>query len=702
LGGLNLRFSDTLMNVNKFLPELFHMDRSIPTQSNYRPEIDGLRALAIVAVIIQHFNKNLLPSGYLGVDIFFVISGYVITSSLLGRTYQNFGDFAIGFYSRRFKRILPALVVCVTITSILICAFDPDPNISLKTGIAALFGGSNIYIYIKAVDYFTTATELNAFTETWSLGVEEQFYLIFPCLFWLSGVHKQTKSGYRNLIWIVSFISVISLGAYIYNGRIDRLSIYFLTHYRSWELGLGCLVCSIVRQRANYFTNTINKASPVLMLGTIVALFFVPITSVKVQMFATIGVVLLTGMSIATLRPQTIAYNLLTLPLIIYIGSISYSLYLWHWSVLCISRWTIGIHWWSVPLQLITILLLANYSYRSIENPIRRSTRPTIRWKIILSGLTICAANLLLLKALNSNYGRYLYAGDRAKDLELHRGSIPGTNVKDDNCSWYQGFGPNLQQAVKDCALSPKASTDSRKIYIWGDSHAGNLVGLMAKLTREDRIQTQLLYVHGQLAPSISRVDPAAERIWRQQDVRQQIELENTILSKLSYGDIVVISDCLACYFSESLMDTISFNTWLNRLDRLTQIVDKKGAKIVIFLPIPNFFSNNSINNIIYNNCSEQWFRPSLPLECLQSKNRDKSIEETKTIKKRLFGLSQKNSNLFVYDPFPAICPTKSDICSNRLQGRIVYFDSHHLNNVGGNYLYENFLAFLHDRRLID
>ena len=132
----------------------------------------------------SHFNKDLLPSGYLGVDIFFVISGYVITSSLADRQSKNFLDFLTGFYERRIKRLVPALVVFVLITSVLICLFNPDPKLALRTGCASLFGLSNYYLLKQSTDYFAASTELNTFTHTWSLGVEEQFYLFWPFLVW--------------------------------------------------------------------------------------------------------------------------------------------------------------------------------------------------------------------------------------------------------------------------------------------------------------------------------------------------------------------------------------------------------------------------------------------------------------------------------------------------------------------------------------
>jgi peptidoglycan/LPS O-acetylase OafA/YrhL len=143
----------------------------------YRPEIDGLRALAVIAVILNHIHPNLLPSGYLGVDIFFVISGYVITGSITNREVNSLTEHLSGFYLRRIKRLFPALITCIIVTSLLICLFNPKPADSLNTGMAALLGGSNLYLFHRATDYFASSTQLNVFTHTWSLGVEEQFYL---------------------------------------------------------------------------------------------------------------------------------------------------------------------------------------------------------------------------------------------------------------------------------------------------------------------------------------------------------------------------------------------------------------------------------------------------------------------------------------------------------------------------------------------
>ncbi len=211
-------------------------------QTRYRPEIDGLRAFAVITVIINHFNKDILPGGYLGVDIFFVISGFVITSSLYQRPSKNFRDFISGFYARRIKRLVPALSLFVLITTIVICLFNPTPDLSLKTGITSLFGLSNIFLFRRSTDYFAQSTDLNVFAHTWSLGVEEQFYILFPFLIWFSGFGRQTKNGTRNLFLIVGALTIGSLIGFLHLYPINQSATYFLMPTRFWEMASGCLL----------------------------------------------------------------------------------------------------------------------------------------------------------------------------------------------------------------------------------------------------------------------------------------------------------------------------------------------------------------------------------------------------------------------------------------------------------------------------
>ena len=194
---------------------------SRPVRVGYRPEIDGLRALAVLAVILYHVDHAWLPSGYLGVDIFFVISGFVITASLLSRTHETASDFLLGFYSRRFKRILPALVVFVLVAGGAIAFFSPGGP-SLRTGLAALFGLSNVYLFRESADYFAQAADLNMFTHTWSLGVEEQFYFVYPLLVWFSGVPRRLAASRTRLFWMLLIASAVSLLLWLFLNRTNQ------------------------------------------------------------------------------------------------------------------------------------------------------------------------------------------------------------------------------------------------------------------------------------------------------------------------------------------------------------------------------------------------------------------------------------------------------------------------------------------------
>jgi len=159
--------------------------------------IDGLRAIAVMAVILHHFYPDALPSGFLGVDAFFVVSGYVIALHLRSMSTDNgtsWGEYLLGFYARRMKRLLPGLLFCVVITCMLLPLLTSKPSMDvLNTGTAALIGASNLLLLANTADYFSLETQLNPFTQTWSLGVEEQFYVLFPCILALTGFTKTKR-----------------------------------------------------------------------------------------------------------------------------------------------------------------------------------------------------------------------------------------------------------------------------------------------------------------------------------------------------------------------------------------------------------------------------------------------------------------------------------------------------------------------------
>ena len=435
--------------------------------SRYRPEIDGLRAFAVVAVIINHFNKDILPGGYLGVDIFFVISGYVITSSLFGRPSKDFKDFISGFYERRIKRLVPALSVFVLAMSIAICLFNPSPGLSLRTGLTSLFGLSNLYLLRQSTDYFAQSTELNVFSHTWSLGVEEQFYVLFPFIIWFSGFGSQAKNGARNLFLVVGTLTIASLIAFLYFYPINQPAAYFLMPSRFWEMAAGCLIFLLFQKRASV-EYSLERVPPLLVLTLIICVMYLPMSFAAVS---TVAVVILSSILIACLKNQTAAFKVFTNTKIVHIGLISYSLYLWHWGVLSISRWTIGIHWWSVPLQVALIYFLALISYRAIETPFRRKSWFKKRSQtLLLGGIMLGASSLIPFQLSKVPYLRASLFMASSKDLTTTWWADENHNYIE-KCHVKKKFSKLL---LSECIFSPKRSLDIPAVYLIGDSHARN------------------------------------------------------------------------------------------------------------------------------------------------------------------------------------------------------------------------------------
>ena len=212
------------------------------------PHIQGLRAIAVLSVLLFHLDANYLPGGFIGVDVFFVISGFVISHSLSGQHYASFLSFAGHFYSRRDARIVPALLVCLLCTTLLSVLFIPgsttDEDIA-RTGVFAFFGLSNLPLSAAADTYFNNIDLPNPFLHTWSLGVEEQFYLIFPFLLypWVAKTtgSKSTRARHLSIGLFTGGLLVSLLLCAHYTEAEPRFAFYSMST-RFWELATGVIL----------------------------------------------------------------------------------------------------------------------------------------------------------------------------------------------------------------------------------------------------------------------------------------------------------------------------------------------------------------------------------------------------------------------------------------------------------------------------
>jgi peptidoglycan/LPS O-acetylase OafA/YrhL len=220
------------------------------TERRYWPEIDGLRAVSVLAIILHHFDTKLLPGGYLGVDIFFVISGFVITSSLAAHPAEKgLGNLLLRFYARRVRRLLPALVVCVLITSLLACLFDPRAGVSLRTGITALLGFSNFNLLSPLHRLLRPFRPAECLHPHLVAGGGGAVLPGVPFLLWTTGFALARPKGRRRVFRLVAVISLFSLLCFLALSVRRPMDAFFLMPARFWELGCGCLLHVVLSSR---------------------------------------------------------------------------------------------------------------------------------------------------------------------------------------------------------------------------------------------------------------------------------------------------------------------------------------------------------------------------------------------------------------------------------------------------------------------
>ena len=357
-------------------------------KSKYLPSIDSLRALAVLAVIIYHVDVNYLPGGFLGVDLFFVLSGYLI-SSLIIKEYRKTGSLNLyNFYIRRARRLLPAVYLMITVGLVVMVLFNEV--LLRKSHLDAIFGyiySSNWWYIFHKLDYFDSFGAQSPFKHLWSLAIEEQFYMIFPLLFLLVNRKKKSKDGTyklnKNFLYVVLGLILVSLIAHILLFDINNISrIYFGTDTRAFSLlvgVVGAILYPMERLHAKV-TPQQNMIYSVVSLVAIATLITVMIYTSEYNTWLYRGGFLLVAILgliviISSGKQHTLMSRLLSFKPIVFIGKISYSLYLWHFPVLVLTTPVSEIgnpNIIFVILRVILTFILATASYVFVETPIRK------------------------------------------------------------------------------------------------------------------------------------------------------------------------------------------------------------------------------------------------------------------------------------------------------------------------------------------
>ncbi|OED49402.1 hypothetical protein AB838_06930 [Rhodobacteraceae bacterium (ex Bugula neritina AB1)] len=429
--------------------------------TQYRPEIDGLRAIAVGAVILFHAGFGLFSGGYIGVDVFFVISGYLITGILLNDLKKD--RFSIWqFYERRARRILPALVF------VLVCCLPfawawmyPGQLVDFAQAVlAVVFFVSNI-LFWRQSDYFAPDAENNPLLHTWSLAVEEQFYIFFPILLWLIW-----RWGGRGLLPTLIVISLASLGLAEVAARVAPGANFYLIPTRAWELLAGS-ICAVIMMRRPHKPNAILALIGLAMVAISIFVFDdqtpFPSLYAVVPVAGTALIVLFAGQKDPVGR-------LLCLRGMIGIGLVSYSAYLWHQPLLAFARIRLGDH---LPTPLVWGLIaatfvLAYFSWRFVEQPFRAgpaSVLKTRRGVFTASGLAMAALiGVGLVGVLGQGMpGRMAPSGQSFATLDI-----------ENRLKANRGIGPGCAQGFNSPPENCRMAGDPQ-VLLWGDSFAMHL-----------------------------------------------------------------------------------------------------------------------------------------------------------------------------------------------------------------------------------
>ena len=357
-------------------------------KSKYLPSIDSLRALAVLAVIIYHVDVNYLPGGFLGVDLFFVLSGYLI-SSLIIKEFRKTGTVNLyNFYIRRARRLLPAVYFMITIGLVVMVLFNEV--LLRKSHLDAIFGyiySSNWWYIFHKLDYFDSFGAQSPFKHLWSLAIEEQFYMIFPLLFLLVNGKKKSKDGTyklnKNFLYVVLGLILVSLIAHILLFDINNISrIYFGTDTRAFSLLVGVVGAILypMERLHSKVTPQQNMIYSVVSLASIATLITVMVYTSEYNTWLYRGGFLLVAILgliviISSGKQHTLMSKLLSFKPIVFIGKISYSLYLWHFPILVLTTPVSEIgnpNIFFVILRIVLTFAVAIVSYVFVETPIRK------------------------------------------------------------------------------------------------------------------------------------------------------------------------------------------------------------------------------------------------------------------------------------------------------------------------------------------
>lgn len=647
-----------------------------PPLLTYKPYIDGLRALAVLAVIFFHLNPELFPGGYLGVDVFFVISGFVISQSLYKNYIQTGSIDILQFYVRRFKRLYPALVVMVGTTSALYVLFGFlwDTNIFIKSSVTSIFAVSNLY-YLKHVQDYFHQDLINPLLHTWSLGVEEQFYVVYPLfLFSLLLVAKRLRI---RSIYIGLTLLLVSIGLYVLFvlGEGSVFGNFYFPTARFWELGAGCaLFFFSLNYKISNFAGIYMVFGLAALMG--VQFFQSAVDSIYVETLVTVFATVLIIFS--GLQHRSMIVRFLENTKINYIGKRSYSLYLWHLPMIYFCSLYLTPIWYYICALILTIVF-ATLSYKYIEVPLRNASvidtvlhrtkyyLVALIFVLVVSGLVIGKPAVVKmvdvsLRVVATNIKKINYIESQFKLGSRIQPSFFSESLDVVNrCATVTTDAHFIQESSR--GVCNKGEKSDSLIYIIGDSHAEHFVPMLDV----SKVDADIYF------SSLSHLliaEPSNGQFDKNQDITEVVERLKFL--NLQYKKIYLVTSMFLSPYQEHEGDMY------DNLHTYTTLVSPY-ATIIFVAPTPVFDAGPEL-------CVVKGLKCSL--------NKTEDEKRRMTVFNIYQKLAKEDANVYVYDPYAEICSETKCLIYDKNTDFLQYMDDDHLSIEGSSALAPNFDAW--------
>jgi len=617
--------------------------------TQYRPDIDGLRSIAILSVLLHHLNAELLPGGFIGVDIFFVISGYLITTQIYKEILNR--SFSIKqFYKRRINRIVPALatVTVVTLCVGFVLLSPADLELLTKSAIFSITGLSNLFFWREYGNYFASNSAEAPLLHTWSLGVEEQFYLFWPLLLVLL-----VKVSGR---YVLGFLAIFLLGSFFISEAGTRIAMsasYYILPTRFFELLIGSFLALL---NTRYQPKNTRQSSISFLAGmTLIAGSLIWID--KASSFPGVNALwpcLGSALLIWSGQYHCLLHRSLTNRPMVFVGLISYSLYLWHWPLIAFFNYLdIDVDLVSGTSIFAIALLLAWLSWKFVETPMRQRGANLPIYKVFIQRLAIPATAFMLMNlAVTYSNGFPQRFDPQVALLEAALAAKP--NVLRNGChvpTAMYDMPPN-----KKCTIG--ASKQQLDGILIGDSFANHFTGMIDVLALNSEISLMDYTMDG--CPPIIGFNTGKVAAYAERCIKR---------NKMAYAKIA----------SEHYSQVVLAGNWptnedlTNPLSHSIDAILATGAKLTIVL------SNASIPNA--SSCSIRKIMYGTQKQCEGLKKAEPYYFEN---------IRSKYPMIQFLDPNTVIC--QDERCRPVVDNVLLYRDDAHLNDIGSRLVGRNLL----------